>query len=139
MADVMLSLRENWCEKILSGEKTVEVRLSWPVQKETPYRVFLYQTGKRPGGGKIVGECTLERLEYADAGFHPSPALITDSCLTAEQLTEYARGRTLYFWHLRDAVRYDQAKPLRAFLCHGFRMRRPPQSWCYVEEGEREG
>lgn len=38
---VMLSIRPKWCEKIASGEKTIEVRKTKP-KLETPFKCYLY-------------------------------------------------------------------------------------------------
>ncbi len=40
---VLLSIRPEWCKKILSGEKTVEVRRTCPVHG-TPFKVYIYCT-----------------------------------------------------------------------------------------------
>lgn len=42
MKCVMLSIRPKWCEKIASGEKTIEVRKSAP--KEVPFKCYIYCT-----------------------------------------------------------------------------------------------
>ena len=43
MKAVMLSIRPEWCEKIISGKKTVEVRKSRP-KLETPFKCYIYCT-----------------------------------------------------------------------------------------------
>jgi hypothetical protein len=74
---VMLSIRPKWCEKICSGEKTIEVRKTRP-KLETPFKVYIYCTlPKYPhedfiatdypkpqfyGGGKVIGEFTCDRI-----------------------------------------------------------------------------
>lgn len=40
---VLLSIRPEWCKKILSGEKTVEVRRTCPVHG-TPFKAYIYCT-----------------------------------------------------------------------------------------------
>lgn len=40
---VLISIRPKWCEKIISGEKTVEVRKTRPKLK-TPFRCYIYCT-----------------------------------------------------------------------------------------------
>lgn len=40
---VLLSIRPNWCKKILDGEKTVEVRRTCPAHG-TPFKVYIYCT-----------------------------------------------------------------------------------------------
>ena len=40
---VMISIRPKWCEKIVNGEKTIEVRKTRP-KLNTPFRVYIYCT-----------------------------------------------------------------------------------------------
>ena len=79
MKSIMLSIRPEWLQKILSGQKTVELRLSRP-NLTPPFMVFLYcscKGTKKPGeileihsGGKIykanglvVGEFTCTEID----------------------------------------------------------------------------
>ena len=68
---VMLSIRPKWCEKIASGEKTIEVRKTRP-KLETPFKCYIYETQgwwKRDGlrafrlGGRVIGEFTCDRID----------------------------------------------------------------------------
>ena len=43
MKSVLISIRPEWCEKIASGEKTVEIRKTKP-KLETPFKVYIYCT-----------------------------------------------------------------------------------------------
>lgn len=45
---VMLSIRPKWCEKIASGEKTIEVRKTRP-KLDTPFKCYIYCTAERAG------------------------------------------------------------------------------------------
>lgn len=47
MKAVMLSIRPEWCEKILSGKKTVEIRKSRPML-EVPFKCYIYCTSGSP-------------------------------------------------------------------------------------------
>lgn len=40
MKSVLISIRPKWCEKIASGEKTIEVRKTAP--KEVPFKCYIY-------------------------------------------------------------------------------------------------
>ena len=51
MKAILMSIKPEWCEKIFSGEKTVEVRKTAP-KLELPFKVYVYQTKE----GKVVGE-----------------------------------------------------------------------------------
>ena len=80
---VLLSIRPEWCKKILSGEKTVEVRRTCPVHG-TPFKAYIYCTrtaskefklddqnwdvsAKNCGGwpekrGRVIGEFTCKKI-----------------------------------------------------------------------------
>ena len=45
---VMLSVRPKWCEKIASGEKTIEVRKTRP-KMNTPFKCYIYCTVEMAG------------------------------------------------------------------------------------------
>lgn len=45
---VMISIRPKWCEKICSGEKTIEVRKTRP-KLETPFKCYIYCTVEMAG------------------------------------------------------------------------------------------
>lgn len=46
MKSVLISIRPQWCEKIASGKKTIEVRKSAP--KEVPFKAYIYCTKDKP-------------------------------------------------------------------------------------------
>lgn len=84
--------------------------------------------------------------------------------MTGEELWTYGKGVALYGWRISNLVIYDKTKELREFynvcpsygtnfgICWGcenavgeefdcgvngkIAMTKPPQSWCYVEEGQ---
>ena len=41
---VLMSIRPSWVDKIASGEKTVELRKSWPRFMMVPFKVYIYMT-----------------------------------------------------------------------------------------------
>ena len=102
MKAVMLSLRPEWCQKIISGEKTVELRKSFPTadKVKTPFKCFIYCTrsrnvalwryqgeyycdtqfpNERPNkaNGKVIGEFICDALYWAVS--HPK-AFAGHSC-----------------------------------------------------------
>ena len=48
MKAVLISIRPKWCEKISSGEKTIEVRKTKP-KLETPFKCYVYCTAEMAG------------------------------------------------------------------------------------------
>jgi predicted transcriptional regulator len=118
----------------------------------------------RCGNGKVIGEfvCDRIRVENEVADQLVDVGLMRHSCLRSEELLRYADGKALYSWHISDLKIYDEPKPLCEFehppyldcdipcrLCkYGFKaygafgewydcdrkLKRPPQSWCYIVE-----
>ena len=68
------------------------------------------------------------------------------SCLKRSEIEEYGDGKKLYSWHIKDAKLYDKPVPISNFKVeHRTKawitqepLKRPPQSWCYVINTERE-
>ena len=81
--------------------------------------------------------------------------LVKRACLTDVELKSYSKGKNCFAWHISDLKIYDSPKKLREFKglckiesdccacpyynyikmeCDGRTIKRPPQSWCYVEE-----
>nr|DAE09951.1 MAG TPA: hypothetical protein [Siphoviridae sp. ct8WU9] len=131
---VMLSIRPKWCEKIASGEKTIEVRKTRPKLK-TPFRCYIYCTQSddanrlRGSQGKVIGEFTCERIvpiEY-DGGrlWCPTNAAFSPAtCLSQAEIIAYIgdKGRC-YGWHISNLKIYDTPRELSEFR------RACPNSW----------
>ena len=190
---VLLSVKLEWCEKIFSGEKTIEVRKSAPKLKP-PFEVLVYMTkpkkrlieiikdgddiygdiyhGKmlfikmdRPVydknlndvSGKVIGSFVCDRInevepdsEYYSYGYDIDDDRLSETCLTREQLREYGKGKTLYAWHINEPKLFDKPRELSGFgkyktewvALYGsddivfHPLKRPPQSWCLVEEND---
>lgn len=54
------------------------------------------------------------------------------------ELHDYGKGKTLYGWHISDLKIYDKPRELSEFGKVGFGhevpLKRPPQSWMYIED-----
>jgi predicted transcriptional regulator len=113
------------------------------------------------GGGKVVGEFTCDRIfpiNVFDNGGIQNWFFehMERSCLTYEELAGYiGNGETGYGWHISDLRIYDEPRELIDFerpyecnecdakwatecnTCHEEgKIKRAPQSWCYVEAKE---
>lgn len=159
---VLISIRPKWCEKIASGEKTIEVRKTRP-KLGTPFKVYIYctQSGVALGAwgkhGKVIGEFTCDRIYWLAPLNHAPEDVEQQACLTREEIVRYLKG-VGYGYHISDLRIYDQPRELTEFrracpndlycescamysnnngICNNgaLPLRHPPQSWCYVEEG----
>lgn len=106
---VLISIRPRWCEKIVNGDKTIEVRKTRP-KMNTPFKCYIYCTlpkyphedfvatnYPRPqfyGGGKVVGEFTCDRIDWiTHIGYTGIPNLVeTRICDAATMRTSPVGG-----------------------------------------------
>lgn len=122
MKAVLLSIRPEWCDLIIRGQKTIEVRKTRP-KLETPFKVYIYCTrtaskefnsddrnwdvsakvhGGWPGKrGRVIGEFTCNDIDRITPLTSSIPGNLEErilgSCLTPQQVEAYAgwKGRKL--------------------------------------------
>ena len=137
---VLISIRPEWCEKIINGRKTIEVRKTRP-KMNTPFKCYIYECGN----GKVIGEFLCDEIiNINGAGRIPSDAA-RPTCLEPAELHRYLGAATGFGWHISNLRIYDTPRELREFYAVPNEVEvalkakpkpvtRPPQSWRYVEE-----
>lgn len=105
------------------------------------------------GNGKVVAEFACDQIVPIVPAMEPygiydvDDDFVAQTCLENGALWDYGSGATLHGWHISDLKVYDKPVALAAFrraeLPTGLRyedsqIKRPPQSWCYVEELKNE-
>ena len=149
---VLISIRPEWCEKIMSGQKTIEVRKTRP-KMNPPFKCYIYKCGN----GKVIGEFVCDEIISIDgAGRIPSD-IARPTCLEPAELHQYLGAAVGYGWHISNLKIYDHPREMSSFrgackndwwcescamysersgTCRnaGLQITRPPQSWRYVEE-----
>ena len=141
MKSVLISIQPKWVEKIVKGEKTIEVRKTAP--KEVPFKAYIYCTKAKKQNdiiwagafgdrgkwnGHIIGEFVCDRIVKYDyqviacAKYEVNGAYVKEelrynagACLTAEEMFSYSKGKTLYAWYISDLKIYDNPKKLSEF------------------------
>ena len=121
---VLISIRPEWVEKILAGEKTLEVRKTRP-NMGTPFKCYIYCTnsgvamGMWGKHGKVVGEFFCDKItRLTHVGFSGLLGIrlsamknghtiddsfdFSKSCLTTPQIEKYLGGKDGYAWHISD-------------------------------------
>lgn len=157
---ILMSIRPEWCDLICEGKKTVEVRKTRP-KMETPFKVYIYETKgyERVGNenythivgghgrGKVIGEFICDTIKYENGSVlvvkEDRERAFEGACLSRDDVIRYLKdgkkknaaiflpSLDLYMWHISGFIIYDKPKVLT-----DFGIKRPPQSWCYVEEQE---
>jgi predicted transcriptional regulator len=133
---VLISIRPMWCEKIINGQKTVEVRKTRP-KMNPPFKCYIYKCGN----GKVIGEFLCDEI-IEDRTYGHNEEFYRAACMSAYDAAAYAIQSPMYGWHISDLRVYDHPRDLWEFT--GLRetkfglapgpITRPPQSWRYVEE-----
>lgn len=132
MKKVLISINPKWCEKIVSGEKTIEVRKSSP--GEVPFKCYIYCTKEKGRNamyrgnvinGKVIGEFICDKV-YDITPHNDGQGTnqyicgwafdIHNHCLTFEQLDNYLKGKKGYGWHISDLKIYDKPRELSEFI-----------------------
>lgn len=132
---VLISIRPEWCARILSGKKTVEIRKTRPRLK-APFKCYIYCTKtkeltfpylarKKFGSrlyweykdmktGYVVGEfvcdCIMD-ITAVDQNFFAKKSLVPVAHMNA-----YADGKTLFGWNISDLKIYDKPLSVMSFF-----------------------
>jgi len=122
---VILSINPKWCNKIVSGLKTKEVRKSEPKIK-CPFKCYIYSTHPVK---KVIGEFI---CDYISRGYSDLVDVVDakESCLSPAEIIQYANGKSPYFWNITELNVYDNPRDIE-----DFGIKKAPQSWCYVKDG----
>lgn len=133
---VLISIRPMWSQKIMSGQKTVEVRKTRP-KMNPPFKCYIYECGN----GKVIGEFLCDEI-IEDRTYGHNEEFYRAASMSAYDAAAYAMQSPMYGWHISDLRVYDHPRDLWEFT--GLRqtrfgwepvpITRPPQSWRYVEE-----
>lgn len=107
--------------------------------------------------GKVIGEFVCDRIHNikleedfeSGASSWECGYYAEEDCLSMEEFEAYLKKGFGFGWHISDLVIYDKPKELREFHSYNVstyideelrlpmpthEIKRPPQSWCYVEE-----
>ena len=109
MLAVLMSMKPEWWEKILDGEKTLEIRKTHPQNErlEWPVTVLVYVSGT----GAVQGQF----LCPGEVSYRTMQDLEEMSCVPREDLLKYAKGRRLSGWIVQSPEKFDAPSPLAEF------------------------
>lgn len=140
--DIILSIKPKWAELIYSGKKTIEWRKSWPKYEKFEFqhvgKVLLYETApvKMITGFFELNGCREliireESFEYRYKDIHPdAKEIIAAGCVPLEDLKKYkGKNYSLFGWRIKNPTKFYKPWGLQYAG-----LKRPPQSWCYVND-----
>lgn len=127
MLTIIATIKPHHLGNIRAGLKLYEMRKTCP--KEVPFRVLCCQS---QSGGKILAEFVVECPMQVSV--HEWPELVRGACVFMYEAERYAAGKEVWFWDINNMIDYCSTKGYRVRHISEFGLKRPPQSWCYVEE-----
>ena len=142
---VLISIRPEWCEKIINGQKTIEVRKTRP--KLIPqFKCYIYCTqsadmlwilkererplhpdkiadvfkatkcgGAYRGNGKVIGEFLCDEIININGAGRIPSDAARPTCLEPAELHQYLGAATGYGWHISNLKIYDHPRNLWEF------------------------
>ena len=136
MKSVLIAIRPQWCEKIASGQKTIEVRKTAP--QEVPFKCYIYETKGQYvkfthgahtkygyGRGKVIGEFICDKVysiknrgsSFVVANEEQSVTneIARQSCLYYDDMVSYFGNKDGFGWHISNLTLYDKPKELSEF------------------------
>ena len=131
MKSVLISIKPKYCELIVNGEKTIEVRKTRP-KIDTPFKCYIYMSqGDLKDLGlysewiyknrmKVVGEFICDKVDeytfsHYCAEYRVNHVEQKSMCLNHPDLIHYGKGETIYGWRISDFKIYDKPKELSDF------------------------
>ena len=148
--EVLISIRPEWCDLILTGAKELEIRRTRP-KIEPPFKCHIYCTKYRRrgingflkpdgnyifGNGNVIADFICDKI--IDIGV-PYPAysaqmnqdILKAACMSYSEMHRYAGHDTVYGLHISDLHIFDHSESLDKYG-----VKRAPQSWCYVDDAD---
>ena len=151
MKDILISINKPHTDNIFSGDKSLE----WRKKPLPEGRYYVYETKNKGGCGMVIGEMRITGHKAVDTSGPLEVCLVNAGCVHPVTLKKYANNGTVYANFIQNAKRYDKPKQLTDFAvqeclwhnirsngcidasgerCYDCRLKRPPQSWCHVED-----
>lgn len=158
---VLISIKPEWCEKIVSGKKTVEVRKDMPTQVELPFKCYIYCSGgstlyrsghdgetrlyhkEAPGAfthhtvlnGKVIGEFVCDWMAPLSMAASSEEALDPPIEIPGLGMTDLELWKYLGNGNEGQGWGISELKLYeRPLELRELGVDKPPQSWRYVEE-----
>ena len=128
---ILLSIHPKWAEKIYSGNKTIEWRRTSPRNYNDDYKVYLYETAPV---SKVTGFIEIDDFDPIDVNrpynYDLLCQMVEAGRVDKDTLKNYQGNRSrLIAWEIGNYHKFNTPKTLSDFC-----IKRPPQSWQYVED-----
>ena len=156
---VLISIQPIWCDRILRGTKTVEIRKHRPMIP-TPFRCFIYCTEPNTKdvnkilelhisgehkiqklNGKVIGYFDCDSADFYPRERNAFAQLADKGYISGQDLYQYCgANKGLYGLHITNLTVFGRPRELSEFTTkEGKQVMRAPQSWYYIQMPEDRG
>ena len=137
--NILLSIKPKWARLIYEGKKVIEWRKRIPITGKTIpgiTKVFLYESSPI---SKITGYFILAPYFYVfNANRNPNTINnaekegLEKGCVSLQDLKRYqGKSKQIFGLPIHEIKKVDYPICLETF-----KIKRPPQSWCYIKEND---
>ncbi len=127
--NIILSIKPKWAKLIYEGKKTIEWRKTEPVKLDAMSTIFIYETAPVC---RVTGTVRYNGADAYDFNeqFLPTKVLSVFGCVSINDLVKY-QGKLpcIYGWMIWNPQKFYIPLKLEEFG-----LKRPPQSWQYIED-----
>jgi predicted transcriptional regulator len=130
MSYILLSIHPQYIDKILKGEKTIELRKRVGTRFVDDATIFLYSTAPISA---VVATCQIRFVEkiLVENGISRG---VSEGGVTSQHYREYFSDRRIaYFIHLYNVKKFENQIPVSKLKILGIT---PPQSFRYLKDQE---
>ena len=103
MPNRALLIKEPWASKVVSGEKTIEIRTMQT--KKIGQEIYIAQAGTKT----LIGKATI--VKCVQLTMKDYIQLQHQACLTRSGLQQLFSTKRIYGWYLKDAMKFDKPIP----------------------------
>jgi len=123
--DIILSIKTQWVDKIISGEKTIELRKTFPDTDEIGV-VYIYRSQACKTGNNAVVGSFIPKTKRVKTDFIPSN--LSKTGLTIDEYREYTKSvKYVNLVQITDLVIFEKPLPLSHFG-----VTKPSQNYRYI-------
>lgn len=123
--NVVLTLPKHLIANLISGNKRIEMRKSFPIHFNIGIDGFF---ACEKGTTEIKCWCRIDRIEKVQDISRVPSEMQTSICVSEDYIKRYAQNKKIYFWHIGKCIEFTTPLDLH----RNFNLKRAPQSYAYA-------
>lgn len=105
--NILITLPKNLIEKIISGEKTLEMRKCLPKGMKIGEDGFFVV---EKGTDDVRCWCRVDNWMFTGMDYYRAQWYAARLCVSAEYIMDYAKGHMVYLWKIGKVIKFENLK-----------------------------